>query len=131
MSNPDSSPDLELVQNDPNLTDGIKEGTPASEEMEGLKLSELLVGKRAEIKTKNTVYNLERREDGYYLSGNLKTCPTPIKVNIVGSLMDGKTFEGYIGLDMRLQYTQPDPGDISKEKTGITSRIKDVVIVND
>jgi hypothetical protein len=56
---------------------------------EGINLDEIKVGESYKITTHNTEYLLERREDGFYLSGHEKFCPTPRKVIIGGSTMGG------------------------------------------
>lgn len=75
------------------------------------RLEDLEVGKKLEVVTQNTNYIIERREDGFYISGNKKFCPKPTKAYINGSTMGGSSIKpGYVVEDGYLEYVLPDRG---------------------
>jgi|SRR5208337_2495886 len=82
----------------------------------------LPVGKTLKVRTMNTTYLIENREDGTYISGNAKYCPEPTKCNIHGSTWGGSMLKmGWIGVGMYLEFsTDKHPYRIT------TSEIQDV-----
>ena len=98
-----------------------------SEKVEGIKLNDMGIGEKYRITTENTEYLLERRKDGFYISGNKKYCPTPRKAEIAGSrfhkqgssIMD--RFIG-IGLYMEISWIEETP----VEGPIVTSSIRNV-----
>ncbi len=82
----------------------------------------LPIGKNLMVQTVNTTYLIENREDGTYISGNKKYCPTPTKCNIHGSTWGGSMLKmGWIGVGMHLEFsTDKHPHRIT------TSEIQDV-----
>jgi len=106
-----------------NLDAPIVEGIVESEIEGGVKLEDLAVGKTLEILTQSRTYVLEKREDGYYISGHPEFCPEPTKATIMGSTFGGSTIKaGYVGRGMRLEFR------VEGSNLPITtSAIKDIV----
>ena len=106
--NPDNNnriKDKDPFRLSPRLPDKVNEKTIESEKADGAWIEMMEVGDRLEIKTVNTTYILEKRDDGFYLSGNKKYCPEPTKVIINGSTFGGRLIKiGFIGLDMHMEY---------------------------
>ena len=87
----------------------------------GAHLDKLPEGKTLVVKTQNTTYRIEKRPDGYYISGHPKYCPTPIKINPPGSSFGSSSLKpGYIGRGMFMEFGEEG------EKSKITSAIQDV-----
>lgn len=79
------------------------------ENVKGLPVEDILVGQKVEIRTQNHTYLLERREDGFYISGNPEIFPEPTKVIIHGSTLGGANlWQGVIGKGMNLELLVPD-----------------------
>ena len=53
-----------------------------------VKVGDIAVGETLSIQTNNTEYNLERRDDGFYMTGGSRFVK-PTKVNIHGCTWDG------------------------------------------
>ena len=72
----------------------------------GFSIDSIPAGKTLTVITKNTKYKIERREDGFYISGNAELCPTPTKVQINGSTFGGGSMikPGFVGLNMNLEF---------------------------
>jgi hypothetical protein len=95
--------------NHPNLSNEINSNIAKTEILGGLALSDLKAGGIVEVKTRNTTYRIEKRADGYYISGNARFCPTPIKANIHGSTWGGSMLKiDFIGYEMRLEFSTED-----------------------
>lgn len=45
-------------------------------------LERLPVGKKLLVTTEGRIYTIERRPDGFYISGHPKHCPEPVKASI-------------------------------------------------
>jgi len=89
------------------------------EKAESFKLDNLEVGKNLEVKTRHTTYLIEHREDGFYISGNLKYCPEPTKFYLNGSTFGGSLIKiGEIVVGGRMEFFLTD-----KASPIITSRI--------
>lgn len=64
------------------------------------------MGSKIEFETENTLYLLEHREDGFYISGNQRFCPTATKCNIHGSTWGGSMLKmQFIGRGMNCEFT--------------------------
>lgn len=74
----------------------------------GMRLDEMPIGRRLEVVTESHVYTIERREDGFWMSGDPKRLPKMTRVNIHGSTFGGNMIEaGFIGRDMFLELEHP------------------------
>lgn len=82
----------------------------------------LAMGKTLLIQTKNTLYRLEKREDGFYISGNPRFCLEPTKATIHGSTWGGSMLKmGWVGRGMRLEFsTDSHRGVLTTEISEIT-----------
>ncbi|MDP3954609.1 MAG: hypothetical protein Q8Q06_04305 [bacterium] len=90
----------------------------------GVHVKNLEVGHFIEIETENDKYTLERREDGFYISGHPKFCPEPVKAEIHGSTWGGSMLKmGYIGREMFMEFSIPSHPEF---KTITTSMVKEV-----
>ncbi len=106
----------------PNLTPELNAAIAKSEEDGGVWLNEVEVGTTLFVQTKNTLYTIEKREDGFYISGHDRYCPKPVNAHIHGSTFGGSMIKaGFVGVDMYLEFTtEGHPGIIT------TSRIQSV-----
>ena len=85
-----------------------------AEQAKGVKLEDIAIGEKLKIVTKNTEYILEHREEGYYLSGHKKYCPTPKKVIINGSTWGGSAIiTGFLGIGMHMEINSIEGTDIA------------------
>ena len=92
----------------------------------GMRLDDLPVGRKLEVITENHTYVIERREDGFWMSGDPKRFPKPTRVNIHGSTFGGSMIEeGFIGRDMRLELDHP----IKKGQILTTSKIREMRVL--
>lgn len=109
--------------------DGFREQTISNEPVGEVLLETLGAGESLSIVTKKHTYTLEKREDGFYISGNPKYCPTPTKVISLGSgLTDGLAEKNVVREGMPLQFTipaEPNAAD-NKPKTVRTTLILEV-----
>lgn len=108
----------------PNLSNEINAAILKSDIDGGVRWTEVEVGRTARIRTKNTIYVLEKREDGTYISGNPKYCLEPTKATISGSTWGGSMIKvGWVGVGMHLEFwTKEHPYVIT------TSEIQDVIL---
>lgn len=126
--------------NHPNLSDEINANITKSEILGGVWLNipekwatkaykeaqekgnVLAIGKTLLVQTKNTLYRIEKRgEKDFWISGNAKYCPEPIKASIHGSTWGGSMLKcGYVGRDMHLEFSTQEYGTIT------TSRILEI-----
>lgn len=89
----------------------------------GAHLDKLEIGKKLKVSTQNTIYTIEHREDGYYISGHPKYCPEPTKLKSIGSTWGGSMIkQNYIGRGMMLEFQTPN----HRGPPIITSQIKEV-----
>lgn len=98
-------------------------------DIEGISIDDIPVGCTLKVQTKNTLYLIERREDGLYISGNKKYCPSPVKTDIIGSRFAQQALTikmKYIGIDMYLEYYIDEHG----KKPIISSHIVSIEGVN-
>ncbi len=80
----------------------------------------LPVGHALRVMTKNTGYVIEKRPDGFYISGHSRYCPVPIKCNIHGSTWGGSMLKmDFVGRDMNLEFSIDG-------KTIVTSTIQEI-----
>jgi len=90
----------------------------------GAELDKLPIGSGLEIATRNTVYLVEHRSDGFYLSGNEAYCQQPTKVEGLGSNFTGRSGSmfkpEYIGRGMFMEFITPAGKQI------VTSEIKEI-----
>ena len=97
--------------NDPEFTDPqkSKEIQERLEDLElqgGVDLEALKDGDVLEITTQSRTYTLEKRSDGFYISGHPQYCPQPTKIHNPGSdtgfgfkpgrILRGALLEGYL-----------------------------------
>jgi hypothetical protein len=124
--------------NHPNLSDEVNRNIAQSEIEGGVWIEKLAVGAVLSIRTENTAYTLEKRgENDYWLSGNLRYCPTPTKVHINGSTWGGSMLKvGFIGRDMCMEFVIDFKNEADRQvgwKDGhgriVTSLIKDITEV--
>jgi hypothetical protein len=117
----------------PNLSDEVNNAIIESELSGGAYIEKLAVGKKLLVQTRNTLYTIERREDGLYISGSARFCPEPRKCVISGSTFGGSMLRmGYIGVGMYMEFMLDIPE--SERKIGyvdghgriVTSEIQDV-----
>ncbi len=89
----------------------INEVAAEFREADQFTLDDLAVGRKLEIKTHSRTYTLERREDGFYISGHPTFCPEPTKAYIAGSTAGGLAISpGKIIIGGYLEFTTPDRG---------------------
>lgn len=125
-----------MWQNSPYLSDDINNKIAESELLGGVWIRQpegeavkdepyLPVGKSVKVQTKNTLYLVENRADGTYISGNQKYCPTPVKCYIQGSTWGGSMIKlGWIGRGQYLEVTLEEGPHAGKTIT--TSMIQEV-----
>jgi hypothetical protein len=110
-----------------NFSDEVNAAHDESELRGGARLDELAVGKKLVVRTKNTVYTIERRGDGLYIQGHPKYCPVPVKCRIPGSVYsrEGSMLRmNFIGRGMFMEFrTDEHPSPI------VTSEIQEVTEV--
>ena len=93
-----------------------------TEHEDKIEVSDIKIGDGLIIETGGSKYALEHREDGFYISGNEKYCPTPTKVIIQGCTWGGSMLmKDVISEGMRLEFTITDTN-----KTVTTSAIKKI-----
>jgi len=81
-------------------------GPAPPEEDGGVWLHDVEVGTTLYVQTKNTLYTIESRTDGFYISGHPLFCPEPKRVAIAGSTFGGSMIKsGFIGVGMYLEFT--------------------------
>jgi len=94
-----------MFQPHPNLSDEINAAIAESELAGGAYVDRLAVGKKLLVQTRNTLYTIERREDGLYIQGNEKYCPTPTKCTIPGSNFGGSMLKmNFVGRGMYMEF---------------------------
>jgi len=115
---------------DNHLTPELNAAIAKSEEDGGVWLDQLEVGERLYVQTHNTLYEIEKREDGFYISGNVHYCPKPTKAYITGSTFGGSVIKaGFVGVGMYLEFMlKVDGRELGRDGHGRiqTSRILSV-----
>lgn len=113
-----------------NLHPKIVEDMVKSELQGGANLNELEVGRSLKVTIENSIYIVERRDDGLYISGHPKFCPEPTKVDKINSTWGGNMAKtDYIGRDMFMEFSVPIfpvPEGGKKNKRILTSEVQEV-----
>jgi hypothetical protein len=118
-------PDSGLGKTFEHIDEGLASKIIESEIEGGMKIDDLPEGKTLVVKTLNTTYHIERRSDGFYISGNPRFCPEPTPVRINGSTWGGSLIKnGFIGRGMQMEFVLLD----RKEGARVTSLIDSVEI---
>jgi len=88
---------------------GAEELAKRVEKEKFISVDAIPVGNTVTIRTANTTYKLERRSDGFYMSGSPKYCPEPTKVSINGCTWGGSMLmTGVIKEGMKLEFNIPN-----------------------
>ena len=118
----------QLPEAHPNLSAQINDRIQQIAIEGGADLTLLRAGRKLEVQTRNTLYEIERvsddDEDDYPFvnSGHPRICPRPKRAAIPGSSFDGGMLRmRFVGRSMNLEFTIE-----SGNKTYITSRISEV-----
>jgi hypothetical protein len=99
------SPDSGLGKTFEHIDEDLAVKIIESEVEGGMKIDSLPVGKTLVVKTMNTTYHIEKRLDGFYISGNPRFCPEPTPVRINGSTWGGSLLKtGFIGRGMHMEF---------------------------
>lgn len=108
MSKKEKPTTPEPFKPNPHFADTVNRNIIESEIEGGVYLKDLEVGSFLEVETKNRIYTIEKRKDGFYMSGHPEFCPEPTKVEIPGSTWGGSMLKtGFIGRGMHLEYVVP------------------------
>lgn len=94
----------------PNLDDKLNQAIEDSELQGGLDLETLPVAMKVEVWLEDGGrLVLEKKEDGYYISGDATSCPTSTKVVWIGSVWGHSTSIklNFVGRGMNLQFRLP------------------------
>jgi hypothetical protein len=98
----------------PNLTPEVNAAICDSELSGGVWFNKLPVGSVVTVQTRNTLYTIERRKDGDYISGNERYCPVPVKTQIQGSTFGGSMIKlGWIGIGMHMEFWIAEHGTLT------------------
>lgn len=117
-------------KNNPNLSDELNRNIAQSEIEGGVYLNNLKVGAILHVRTKNTLYVIEKVDDGYMISGNPKYCPEPLLTYIQGSTWGGSMLKvGFVGRGMRLEFSDPRYGPRYAKGCVTTSEILEITEV--
>jgi hypothetical protein len=119
--------EISMFKPHPNLSDEVNNAIAESELNGGVDLSKLEAGKKVIVKTRNTLYTVEKvKEREYTIYGNAKFCPAPTPCYIHGSTFGGSMLKlDYIGVDMFMEFSF-----YSKQHGAITtSRIQEVHVL--
>ena len=89
-------------------------------------LTSLAVGKRLEVNTQSgSIYIIEKRDDGLYISGNKTYCPESVKVDYIGSgTKEYSILHNIILKGLKLVFSNPLPNHKEDEKDVVTTHIK-------
>ena len=86
--------------------DEVNAAFDQSQILGGAYLDELAVGRKLLVQTDNTLYIIEHRKDGLYISGDQEFCPEPTKCSIHGSNFGGSMLKmNFVGRGMFLEFT--------------------------
>src|ERR1700752_5496289 len=90
----------------PNLSDAINLAIQQSEQDGGIWLDKVESGKRIVVKTRNTVYTIDKLvSNDYLIWGHKIYCPFPMKAGIVGSTWGVSTLKiGFLGINMHMEF---------------------------
>lgn len=93
----------------PNLSDELNNAIAISEAEGGAYIEKLPVGKSLRVKTRNTVYFIERvaeGREGLTIQGHPRYCAEPTKAYILGSTFGGSAIKlGFVGRGLYLEFT--------------------------
>jgi hypothetical protein len=81
----------------------------------------LVPGEVVYMLTGHNTYKIERREDGFYVSGNEKYCPQPIKVDILSLNQAGVAEMGILWTGHNVKFNAIDTEITFETKSGIQS----------
>jgi len=113
---------INMFESHPNLSDEINAAVAESELAGGAYVNKLEVGKKLLVQTRNTLYTIERRNDGLYISGSQRFCPVPTKCTIPGSNFgDSMLKMGFVGRGMFMEFYVD-----SSPRVVVTSEIQEV-----
>lgn len=88
---------------------------------------DLGIGQKLEIITNHNTYTLEKREDGFYISGHPEYCPKPTKAYIHGTTAGGSAIKvGKIVEGGHLEFALPDRGGAI-----VTSEIDEINLIEE
>jgi len=98
-----------LFEVSPHLSDEINRRIVQSEIEGGVYLSDLQPGDFLEIETQDWVCAFEYcGENEALVSGHLRFCPQPVRVQVAGSTWGGSMLkQNFIGRGMHLEFTHP------------------------
>lgn len=112
----------------PNLNEEYNQAIVESELLGGAWLEKLRVGGKLEMITLNHTYIIERREDGFYISGHPKFCPEPTKAEIHGSTW-GKSSSikvKFVGRGMNLEFKLAKQGPFEVIRTSPIKEVREI-----
>jgi hypothetical protein len=103
------------------LAGGVWLKKPASDQLKDEPV--LPVGKTLHVQTQNTQYVIEKRgEDEFWISGNQRFCPEPIKCTIYGCNFGGSMIKvNFVGRGMYMEFSTTDHPSVI-----VTSEIKEI-----
>jgi hypothetical protein len=107
MSNPENIKLSEIEFSTASIYDGL------------LDAKTLVPGEVVYMVTGHNTYKIERREDGYYVSGNEKYCPQPIKVDILSLNQEGIPDTGILWTGQNVRFSGIDTDITFATKSGI------------
>lgn len=117
----------------PHLCAELNDAIAESELAGGAYVEQLPVGKTLKVRTRNTVYFIERvaeGKEGLTIQGHPRYCPEPIKAYILGSNFGGSCIKiGFVGRGMYMEFmlaTNDAPADAIVHGTIVTSQIQEV-----
>lgn len=102
-----------------NLSERLNQMIAEKELQGGVDMKKMAIGSRIEILTRGDRYVIEKRSDGYYISGHPDLCPKPTKITYFGSVWgDGTSIiNQFAGRGMRLEFRFPWQKNKSVEGT--------------
>ena len=102
-SKPGSSP--EKIQGSKSFDERVVARAQQSEMQGGMKAEDIRVGQVLILETRNRIYRIERKVDGFYISGHPEWCAVPTKAQIQGSTFGRSSSirPGFIGVGMNLE----------------------------
>ena len=96
---------MEPFKPHPNLSDEVNDNISRSEVEGGAWLKDLAIGRRLSVVTRNRVYTIEHRPDGFWIWGHPKYCPEPVLCYINGSTWGGSMLKmKFVGIGMHLEF---------------------------
>jgi hypothetical protein len=109
-----------MHKNHPNLSDQINTNIAESELLGGVMVKEpwsgvsdeikalpvLPVGHSLKVQTKHTLYLIEKRPEGFFISGHERFCPIPTECSIHGSTWGASMLKvSFVGRGMNLEFS--------------------------